>query len=115
MDTNVLLTEARSFLNYKNNDIVIPYKVLEEIDKHKKRQDGVGVNARLTIRLLDEYREKGSLHRGVRIGKGMISGIPIVIGTRLYVQSESGDIAAFLMEQPESESQQVDNNKREES
>ena len=70
MDTNVLLTEARSFLNYKNNDIVIPYKVLEEIDKHKKRQDGVGVNARLTIRLLDEYREKGSLHRGVRIGKG---------------------------------------------
>ena len=70
MDTNVLLTEARSFLNYKNNDIVIPYKVLEEIDKHKKRQDGVGVNARLTIRLLDEYREKGNLHRGVRIGKG---------------------------------------------
>jgi len=70
MDTNVLLTEARSFFNYKNNDIVIPYKVLEEIDKHKKRQDGVGVNARLTIRLLDEYREKGSLHRGVRIGKG---------------------------------------------
>jgi hypothetical protein len=45
----------------------------------------------------------------------MISGIPIVIGTRLYVQSESGDIAAFLMEQPESDSQQVDNNKREES
>jgi len=51
----------------------------------------------------------------VRVGKGMISGIPIVIGTRLYVQSESGDIAAFLMEQPESDSQQVDNNKREES
>jgi len=75
MDTNVLLTEARSFLNYKNNDIVIPYRVLEEIDKHKKRQDGVGANARLTIRLFDEYREKGNLHRGVRIakGKGLIS------------------------------------------
>ena len=69
MDTNVLLTEARSFLNYKNHDIVIPYRVLEEIDKHKKRQDGVGANARLAIRLLDEYREKGNLHRGVRIGE----------------------------------------------
>tara|TARA_R110002012_G_scaffold56023_2_gene143196 strand:- start:7356 stop:8663 length:1308 start_codon:yes stop_codon:yes gene_type:complete len=75
IDTNVLLTEARSFLNFKNNDIVIPFKVLEEIDKHKKRQDGVGANARLTIRLLDELRQKGNLHKGVRLakGKGIVS------------------------------------------
>ena len=31
---------------YQNNDIVLPLKVLEEIDQHKKRQDGVGANAR---------------------------------------------------------------------
>ena len=75
VDTNVLLTEARSFLNFKNNDVVIPFKVLEEIDKHKKRQDGVGANARLTIRLLDELRQKGNLHKGVRLakGKGIVS------------------------------------------
>jgi PhoH-like ATPase len=44
--------------------------VLEEIDKHKKRQDGVGINARKTIRKLDSLRQKGNLHKGVRIGKG---------------------------------------------
>ena len=27
-----------SIYNYKNHDIVIPLKVLDEIDKHKKRQ-----------------------------------------------------------------------------
>ena len=49
LDTNVFLTNANSIFLYKNNDIVVPLKVLDEIDKHKKRQDGVGVNARNTI------------------------------------------------------------------
>lgn len=37
----------------------------------------------------------------VRVGKGMISGSPQVIGGRLYVQNESGDVAAFAVPQPE--------------
>ena len=53
LDTSVYLTDADSINAFKNNDIVIPLKVLEEIDKHKKRQDGVGLNARKTIRTLD--------------------------------------------------------------
>jgi PhoH-like ATPase len=70
LDTNVLLTEANSIFSFKNNDIIIPLKVLEEIDKHKKRPDGVGQNARKSIRILDELRAKGNLHTGVRIEKG---------------------------------------------
>jgi outer membrane protein assembly factor BamB len=31
----------------------------------------------------------------VRLGKGMISGSPVVIGGRLYVQSEGGALAAY--------------------
>ena len=71
LDTNVFLTNSNSIYEYKNNDIVIPLKVLDEIDKHKKRQDGVGLNARNTIRILDELRSKGNLHKGVRIDKGL--------------------------------------------
>ena len=41
LDTSVYLTNADSIYSYANNDIIIPLKVLEEIDKHKKRQDGV--------------------------------------------------------------------------
>jgi len=70
LDTNVFLTNANAIFEFKNNDIVVPLKVLDEIDKHKKRQDGVGLHARATIRILDNLRNKGNLHNGVRIGRG---------------------------------------------
>ena len=70
IDTSVFLTNYKSLYSFDNNDVIIPLKVLEEIDNHKKRQDGVGLNARAIIRILDQYREKGNLHTGVRIGKG---------------------------------------------
>jgi len=70
LDTSVCLTDADSITSFENNDIIIPLKVLEEIDHHKKRQDGVGINARKAIRTLDAFREKGNLNKGVRISKG---------------------------------------------
>ena len=70
LDTNVYLTDAQSILSFDNNDILVPLKVLDEIDKHKKRQDSVGVQARSTIRSLDQFRAKGNLYKGIRIDKG---------------------------------------------
>ena len=70
LDTSVYLTDADALFKFENHDIFIPLKVLEEIDKHKKRQDSVGINARKIIRTLDELRAKGNLQKGVRIGKG---------------------------------------------
>ena len=74
LDTSVYLTDAEAIFKFDNHDIFVPLKVLEEIDKHKKRQDSVGVNARHIIRILDELRVKGDLNKGVRIdkGKGML-------------------------------------------
>jgi PhoH-like ATPase len=75
LDTSVYLTDANSIASFGTNDVIIPLKVLEEIDKHKKRQDSVGSNARKIIRKLDNLREKGSLFKGIRIdkGKGLVS------------------------------------------
>jgi len=70
LDTSVYLTDANAIHSFENNDIIIPLKVLEEIDKHKTRQDGVGAQARSIIRIFDELRERGSLYKGVRLGKG---------------------------------------------
>lgn len=81
-DTSVLLTNYNSLFEYRNNNIIIPLKVLEEIDKNKKRQDGAGLNARMTIRKLDELRSKGNLHKGVRLGKGL--GILSIRGYDLF-------------------------------
>ena len=71
LDTSVYLTDADALFKFDNHDIFIPLKVLEEIDKHKKRQDSVGFNARLIIKHLDSFRSKGSLAKGIRLGKGM--------------------------------------------
>jgi PhoH-like ATPase len=70
LDTNVYLTDFNAVLSFQDNDIYIPLKVLEEIDKHKTRQDSVGFNARQTIRILDELRADGSLQTGAKIGEG---------------------------------------------
>ena len=70
IDTSTYFTDHRAINKFGIHDIVIPLKVLEEIDNHKKRQDTVGVNARGIIRTLDSLREKGNLHKGIRLGKG---------------------------------------------
>ena len=71
LDTSVYLTNAECIYAFENNDIHVPLKVFEEIDKHKKRQDAVGAQARKIIRIWDELRGGGSLDKGVRIRKGL--------------------------------------------
>jgi len=71
LDTSVYLTNADCIYAFKNNDIQVPLKVFEEIDKHKKRQDAVGAQARKIIRIWDDLRTAGTLDKGVRIRKGL--------------------------------------------
>jgi len=71
LDTSVYLTNAECIYAFENNDIHVPLKVFEEIDKHKKRQDAVGAQARKIIRIWDELRCRGSIDKGVRIRKGL--------------------------------------------
>ena len=70
LDTNVYLTEAQSIFSFGRSDIAIPTIVLDEIDKHKHRQDTAGFNARIMNRVLDKLRLKGSLFTGVPLGSG---------------------------------------------
>ena len=74
IDTSVFLSDADALFSFGNNDVFIPLKVLEEIDKHKKRQDSVGFHARKIIKHLDGLRGRGSLVKGIRPeqGKGII-------------------------------------------
>ncbi len=74
IDTSVYLSDSECLTRFGNNDIIVPLKVLEEIDKHKKRQDSVGFHARQIIKTFDSLRKKGNLKKGVRIetGKGLL-------------------------------------------
>jgi PhoH-like ATPase len=87
LDTSVFLTNAHSVYSYGTNDIIVPMKVLEEIDKHKKRQDSVGSNARTIIRIFDDLREIGSLYEGVLLADGQ---------GKLRVRPSALDVHAYL-------------------
>lgn len=52
LDTNVLLSDPNALFSFQEHDIVLPMIVLEELDRHKDRQDEVGRNARETSRKL---------------------------------------------------------------
>lgn len=52
LDTNVLLSDASALFSFQEHDVVLPMIVLEELDRHKDRQDEVGRNARETSRKL---------------------------------------------------------------
>lgn len=73
IDTNVLLHDPDAIERFINNDVVIPLAVLEELDGMKRLSDELGKNARQVIRYIDGLKKnnKGDLHGGVDIGKGI--------------------------------------------
>jgi len=66
LDTNVLLHNPNALFSFADNHVVIPFDVLEELDKFKKDSSDVGRAARTAIRHLDALREKGHLAKGVQ-------------------------------------------------
>ncbi len=66
LDTNVLLHNPAALFMFADNEVVIPFTVLEELDKFKKQNDDVGRNARTVIRHLDALRDRGELSKGVK-------------------------------------------------
>jgi len=102
LDTNVYLTNYKSILQFGRNDIIIPLKVLDEIDKHKKRQDLVGHHCRMTIRFLDKLRSKGNLCTGVRLapykGKLFVRGFdPFILPDDLDLEDSDNQILATTL------------------
>jgi PhoH-like ATPase len=70
LDTNVLVHNPQSLFLFKDNHVVIPLVVIEELDNLKKYQDERGRAARHCSRYLDELREKGNLTKGVKLEHG---------------------------------------------
>ncbi len=70
LDTNVLLHDPKALYQFQDNDVVIPLKVIEEIDRFKRDQTELGRNARHVSRMLDEIRLQGNLSKGVNMPGG---------------------------------------------
>src|SRR3954467_3325255 len=70
LDTNVLLHDPNSLLSFKDNNVLIPIEVIEEIDRFKRESSELGQNARSVSRSLDVLRTQGHLNEGVRLSNG---------------------------------------------
>ena len=70
LDTNVLLHDPNSLLNFKDNHVLVPIEVIEEIDRFKRESSELGQSARTVSRMLDGLRKQGSLSEGVALPNG---------------------------------------------
>ncbi len=68
LDTNVLLHNPNALFVFQEHEVIIPFAVIEELDKLKRQNDDIGRNARETIRHLDRLRLRGRLIEGVPWG-----------------------------------------------
>jgi PhoH-like ATPase len=69
LDTNVLLHNPNALYDFKEHHDVIPFTVIEELDKLKRLETDIGRNARECIRHLDRLRSRGRLIEGVEWGR----------------------------------------------
>lgn len=72
LDTNVILTTPNILKTLENSNIFIPFSVLEELDKFKKKMDVVGMCARTFSRTLDELSQRKDLSQGVEMDNGSV-------------------------------------------
>jgi PhoH-like ATPase len=71
LDTSVLLQSPNAVLGFKDNLIVLPACVLEELDNMKKANDyEIRANTRWVARFLDQLRSSGELNKGVPLPNG---------------------------------------------
>lgn len=93
LDTSVLIHDPNSFKTFKNNEVIIPIDVLNELDKLKTFPNEAGKNARVCIRYLDDASAKGAVHKGIKIENGITlkidtSAVNDDFGTSGYVDNK---------------------------
>ena len=73
LDTNVLIHDPISILNFEEHSVIIPMTVLEELDKLKSGNNATAADCRQAIREIDDILGKASLEdidQGVPICRG---------------------------------------------
>lgn len=93
LDTNVLLHNPNALFVFKEHHVVIPFTVIEELDKLKRQNDDIGRNARECIRHLDRLRTQGRLTEGVKWGLESPT-----VGQAASSAGETGDVRIDVTE-----------------
>jgi PhoH-like ATPase len=70
LDTNVILHDYKCLENFEDNNVYVPFIVLEELDKFKKGNEQINFNARAFVRELDELTDDNLFSDGADLGAG---------------------------------------------
>lgn len=73
VDSNVLMQTQDWYESLRDGLIVIPITVIQEIDKHKSSMDSVGLNSRVSARLIGKIADKMKENRIVDIDEGIFT------------------------------------------
>ena len=100
LDTNVLIHDPTSIINFDEHHVVIPITVLEELDSLKSGRQSIAADCRQAIRELDKQLGRASPHEvetGVIINRGNNS------ATLAAAQNadKSGRLSVLMIETPE--------------
>jgi len=88
LDTNILLADPNAIFSFEENEVILPFVVLEELDKHKSNQGEIGLSAREVSRQLHDLLK-------VADRQTMKRGISLPNGGKLKVVSSSGQSDLF--------------------
>jgi PhoH-like ATPase len=105
LDTSVLLAAGKKALySFEQNDLVIPYTVLKELES-KKTDPELGRMARSVIKELDKFNELGDIKTGVSLGEGFgtirvevnhVDHVPDILRPYPSNDTKIATVAAFL-------------------
>ena len=88
LDTNVILHDHKAIRKFRDNNLVIPVAVIEEIDKFKKGTDTLSYNARGFMRDLD------NITAGKNFGKGGLPSKAVMMRQIEELKEENAAIRA---------------------
>lgn len=92
LDTNILLADPNAILSFQDNEIILPFVVLEELDRHKTNQGEVGLNAREVSRQLHDFlkiADRQTMKRGITLPNG---GKLKVVSSSAYISELSEEL-----------------------
>lgn len=70
LDSSILLHDPAAIYQFQDNEVVIPYAVLEELENKKRLLNNIGRAVREIILNLDHLREEGQLSQGIKLESG---------------------------------------------
>ncbi|MGH7243227.1 MAG: PhoH family protein [Phycisphaerales bacterium] len=100
LDTNILLHNPSALFVFQENHVIIPFAVISELDKMKRKEDDLGRNARECIRYLDRLRGAGRLIDGVNWGDIALQARS---GASVGANGETGTIRIDVTDHPRPE------------